>query len=106
MFMPTINITFSKVYTEVLRALPLLALLGTSIMWVDTRYMHKEISDTRFIELQIKLVQNNIRDYHRMIEDGVELSPTEKMELEMEQDQLKFLINERNKVLDLGGLPE
>lgn len=104
--MPTINITLSKVYTEALRALPLLALLGTSIMWVDTRYMHKEISDTRFIEIQIKIVERNIRDYHRMIEEGVELSPSEKMELEMEQDQLKFLRNERNKVLDLGGLPE
>lgn len=86
--------------------MPLLALLGTSIMWVDTRYMHREISDTRFIELQIRLVERNIRDYHRMMEEGRELTPQERMDLEMEQDQLRFLRSERNKVLDLGGLPE
>lgn len=75
-------------------------------MWVDTRYMHKEISDTRFIELQIKIVERNIKDFHRLMESGVELSPSEQLELEMERDQLKFLTNERNKILDLGGLPE
>ena len=104
--MPKLNIDLSKVYTEVLRALPLLALLGTAILWVDTRYMHREISDTRFIELQIKMVEINLQGYNRRLGNGEELSPQEQLEYEMERDQLKFLMNERNRVLDLGGLPE
>lgn len=100
------NEKLSKVYTEILRALPLLALLGTAILWIDTRYMHREISDTRFIELQIKIVRDNVQEYNRRIDNGEEFGAQEQLEFDMEKDQLRFLMNERNKILDLGGLPE
>ena len=103
--MPTQS-TWSKVYTELLRALPVLALLGTVVLWVDTRYMHKEISDTRFLEIRIEIVGDNVQEYNRRIDAGEVLTAQEQLEFEMEKDQLKFLMNERNKILDLGGLPE
>lgn len=75
-------------------------------MWFDTRYMHKEISDTRYIELQIKIVERNVKDYHRMVESGETPSPREELDFEMDKDQLKFLMNERNKILGIGDLPQ
>ena len=101
-----ININLSKWYHGVIAIMPLIALLGSGWFWLDTRYMHKEISDTRFIELQIRIVQSNVRDYNRRIDAGEDLNAQETLEYDMEKDQLKFLMNERNKVLDIGGLPE
>lgn len=106
MFMPDSKTLWSKFYTEFLRALPVLALLGTLVLWIDTRYMHREISDTRFLEIRIEIVRDNVQEYHRRIDAGETLSAQEQLEFDMEKDQLRFLMNERNKLLDLGGLPE
>ncbi len=104
--MPDSKTIWSKFYTEFLRALPVLALLGTVVLWIDTRYMHREISDTRFLEIRIEMVSDNVQEYNRRIDAGETLSAQEQLEFEMEKDQLRFLMNERNKLLDLGGLPE
>lgn len=85
-----------------LGAMPVLAAIATAIMWVDTRYMHREISDTRFIELQLRIVQAQVREYHRRVEDGKTLTPDELLQFELDKDQLKFLMNERNRLLGLG----
>jgi len=100
--MPEVTINLSKWYHFVLGSLPLLAFIGTALMWIDTRYMHKEISDTRFIELQIKIVQGQVRDAHRRLEDGKTLSADELIQFELDKDQLKFLMGERNRLLGIG----
>jgi len=80
-------------------------MIATAAMWVDTRYMHKNISDTRFIELQVRIVESNIKAYNRLIDSGVILSAEDNMRYEMEKEQLRILINERNRVLRIGDLP-
>ena len=104
--MAGVTINLSKWYHGLIAALPLLALLGSFALWLDTRYMHREISDTRFIELQIKIVERTVQDYNRRIDAGEVLNAQDQLDFEMEKAQLMFLMNERNKVLDLGGLPE
>ena len=104
--MAGITINLAKWWHGLIAALPILALVGSFALWLDTRYMHREISDTRFIELQIRIVQGNVRSFNRRIDNGEELNSQETLEFEMEKDQLKFLMNERNKILDIGGLPE
>jgi len=106
--MPEININLTKWYHFVVATAPVVAMFATGLMWVDTRYMHRQISDTRFIELQIKIVEGHIGSYHRIIDSGGILTATEKMKLELDMAQLKNLSAERNKVLgiDVGGLPQ
>jgi len=104
--MPQININLAKIATFFKVVTPVLAMIATAGMWIDTRYMHQDISNTRFIELQIRIVQGHIRDYTRIVDaDGV-ISASDTVQHEMDIDQLKNLMAERNKILGIGGLPE
>lgn len=100
--MSNVTINLTKWYHFVLGAIPLLALVGTTIMWIDTRYMHREISDTRFIEMQLRLVQMQVRHYNSRIRAGEVLTPEETIQFELDKDQLKLLLGERNKILGIG----
>ncbi len=104
--MPDVKINLTKWYHFVVAIVPVVAMLATGFMWMDTRYMHKEISDTRFIELQIRIVEGHIRDHNRIVDAGGELSAEDVFENEMDVDQLKNLMAERNKILGIGGLPQ
>ncbi len=101
-----INIDIKKWYHFILKAVPVIAMIATASMWIDTRYMHKEISDTRFIELQIRIVQGHIRDYTRIVDANGTITANDEVQHIMDIDQLKNLMAERNKILGIGGLPE
>lgn len=94
-----------KFYRRVLDFLPLVAMLFTLGIWVDTRYMHKEISDIRFIELQIKILDGQIKDYHRIVDAGGRLTADEKVKYDSDLQQLRNLMSERNKILGIGDMP-
>jgi hypothetical protein len=81
---------------------PVLATLGTFSMWIDTRYMHKEVSDIRFIELQRLLVETQVKMCSRDMDVGIDLSPQDQIKCEMYLEQLKGLMLERNRILDIG----
>ena len=98
----TINVT--KWYHLALALAPVISLIIVSVMWVDVRYLHKEIADNRFIELQIKIAEGHIQDYHRFIDSGGKPSPLERMKYESDADQLKKLIDEKNKNLGIGNI--
>ncbi len=104
--MPDVNINLTKWYHFVVAIVPVVAMIATGFMWMDTRYMHKEISDTRFIELQIRIVEGHIRDYNRIVDNNGDLSADDIFENDMDVDQLKNLMAERNKILGIGGLPQ
>ncbi len=106
--MPDININLTKWYHFAIAAAPVVAMFATGLMWIDTRYMHRNISDTRFIELQIKIVEGHVSSYNRILDSGGQLTASEKMKLELDMNQLKNLTTERNKLLgiDIGGLPQ
>ncbi len=101
-----INIDLKKWYSIILKSVPVLAMIATAFMWVDTRYMHRDISNTRFIELQIRIVQGHIRDYTRIVDSNGVITASDTVQHEMDKDQLKNLMAERNKILGIGGLPE
>ena len=106
--MPEVNLSLTKWWHYLVATAaalgPVITLLVSAWLWFDTRYMHREISDTRFIELQIKIVQGHIRDYHRLDEP----SPEDTTNYELDVDQLKNLQQERNRILGIAtlGLPE
>lgn len=100
--MSNVTINLTKWYHFVLGAIPLVAVIATTIMWIDTRYMHREISDTRFIEMQLRLVQMQVRQYNTRIKAGEVLTPEEQIQFDLDKDQLKLLLAERNKILGIG----
>ena len=72
--MSGININLSKWYHGLIAILPLLALIGSFWLWLDTRYMHKEISDNRHLSLQIDVVNLQLMEYNRIIDSGQALT--------------------------------
>jgi len=104
--MPNVSINLTKWYHFVLAIIPVVSMFATSFMWMDTRYMHKEMSDTRFIELQIRIVEGHIRDYTRVRDNGDVLSAVDEIKLNMDTAQLQNLMVERNRMLGIGGLPQ
>lgn len=104
--MSGVSINLTKWYHFVLATVPVVSLIATSLMWMDTRYMHKEMSDTRFVELQIRIVEGHIRDYTRVRDNGDVLSATDEIKLNMDLAQLQNLMVERNRMLGIGGLPQ
>ena len=104
--MPNITINMPKVFNFIKVIVPVVAMVATAGMWIDTRYMHRDISNTRFIELQIRIVQGHIRDYTRIVDANGVITASDNVQHEMDMDQLKNLMSERNKILGIGGLPE
>lgn len=80
--------------------MPLMVTAVNVGMWVDTRYMHTQISDGRHIDLQIRILQGNIRDYELMQETR-ELTPKEKNDLDIEKRQLANLLLRRQDIMGL-----
>lgn len=91
-----------KWYKHILQVLPVIAMLGTLSLWVDTRYMHKEISDIRFVELQVRIIEGQLQMYNRIVDRGDTLTLDEQWRYEMDTEQLKNLTTERNKMLGIG----
>lgn len=104
--MADVQINLTKWYHFAIAIVPIISAIATAFMWMDTRYMHKEISDTRFIELQIRIVQGHVKDHNRVVDSGGILSADDKFNHEMNKDQLKNLMLERNKILGIGDLPK
>jgi hypothetical protein len=98
--------TLTKWYKFIIFSAPMIAFIGTAGLWLDTRYMHRDISDTRFIEIQIMVVEGHVRDFTRTLDAGGHLTPSEQAAYELEKERLKMLIAERNRILGIGSLPK
>lgn len=83
--------------------LPILATVATFSLWVDTRYMHKTISDVRHIDLKIIILDRELKDWdRRMDKEGYILSPEEQREYDLFKSTIDFLSKERDKAVGLG----
>lgn len=87
-----------KAIIAVCTILPLLSLIGQGVMYVDTRYMHKQISDTRYIDLQIMIIQGQIRDYERLKDSGATITASDESVYETNMKQLDHLLKERQRM--------
>mgnify|MGYP001827460613 CR=1 FL=1 len=108
--MPEVNLSLTKWWHWLTAAVatlgPIIAAAATLCLWVDTRYMHRNISDTRHIDTQIMVVQGHLRDYARIIDAGGELSTQDKINFDLDKIRLQHLTTERNKLLGIGDLPQ
>ena len=104
--MAGINISLSKWYHGLIAILPLLALIGSFWLWLDTRYMHKEISDNRHLSLQIDVVNLQLMEFNRMIDAGQNLTASQQQKVDMLRFRLQLLEKEKQDGMQLGGLPE
>lgn len=84
-----------------LNLLQVISLIGMFFMWVDARYMHSEIANTRYVDLQIKITQSNIREYNRIKEMGVMTDPSDDTQYVLDLKELQLLMAQRNKILGL-----
>lgn len=82
--------------------MPILGVIGTAFLWLDTRYMHRQISDNRYIEMQILVLERSIEDYEDDLNAGVKIKPEDKRDYQLEVAQLESLLRERNKLLGIG----
>jgi len=96
-----ITVNISKWWHAVIAATPLLAMVATTAMWIDTRYMHREISERQYINLQYDMIEYHVRSYKKLIEEGHDLTVDEEMDYEARQRQLEFLEDERNRIMGL-----
>jgi hypothetical protein len=99
-----------KLASRLLRLLPVLMLITSIVYWVDARYMHKQafsiyndISDFRYNDLQIRVLEARLKIYTATLNSGGELSPDERVQYDTDLEQLKDLMKERNKALGLLG---
>jgi hypothetical protein len=97
------NPLMKKALTIFLTVMPILAMLGTGAMWVDTRYMHKQIADIRYIDMQIRIVKGHIKDFERLKDSGSELTTADETSYSTNMTQLDHLLVERNRMLGLGS---
>jgi hypothetical protein len=107
----TINV--NKWYHGLLGALPLLALIGSFWLWLDTRYMHvemgtqlKQISDGRHIQLQMDIIKLQLMDFNRRIDGGHALTTQEQQDFDMLKFRLQLLEEEKKNSQNYGGLPQ
>ena len=110
--MPNVTLNLSKWYHYVLAMVPVISLLGTLFFWLDARHISKtdytqftKIVDIRYVDLQIRLINGQIRDYNRIVDRGEVPSAQDTTDHDLDKDQLKNLTTERNKMLGIGGLP-
>jgi hypothetical protein len=82
---------------HLIRFLPLIALAVTMVLWVDTRYMHKQVSDIRYTNLQIQVLEGQVSAYHKLT------SPTadETLEYERLKERLTQHREEWNDILGI-----
>ena len=99
--MAPINPSLLKWYKRLFKILPLITFFGLITLWVDTRYMHKEVSDIRYIELQMRVMNGQIKTYKRMESAGGLISIEASWQHEMDVEQYKNLMKERNKLLGI-----
>lgn len=101
-YMPQITIDLKKWYKIFIKSIPLLALLGSGILWIDARHMHKDIADIRWLDVQISIINGHILDYTRIENPDA----ADDIAFKISLDRLNFLTEERSQRLGLKGLPE
>ena len=109
--MPDIKINLTKWWHYVVAVVatigPIITFCATMWLWLDTRYMHREISDRRSVDTQIMIIQGHLRDYTRIIDDkDRELSAHDKLSYDLDKTRLQNLQTERNRLLGIGELPK
>ena len=111
--MPNVTINLSKWYHYLFATIPLLSLVGSLWLWLDVRHIskneysqHTRVVDIRYVDLQIRLIKGQIRDYNRIVDRGEQPSAQDTTDHDLDKDQLMNLTTERNKMLGTGGLPQ
>lgn len=98
--MITINLT--KWWHAAIAAAPLLALIATFALWVDTRYMHKHIQARQNVEIQLDIAKYRVKQYMLMEKNGIALTVDEEMDYEARQRQVEDLEEEKNCLLGIS----
>jgi hypothetical protein len=85
---------------------PVFAMFATLWLWFDSRYMHKEMSNARYIDSQIRVVQIELDVFHRVVDSGEVLTSKQQSRYEALHAELSNLQEERNRQLGIGDLPQ
>lgn len=81
---------------------PLASACAVFILWVDARYMLRDMSDARFLDIRITMVEREVVRHERKVDkDGYVPTVQENREYSLLVTTLGALEKERNKVLGL-----
>ena len=85
-----------------LAILPLFFTISSGLFWIDTRYMHKSIAESQFLELQLIVYTRALKFYERKIDnEGYTPTTEETREYNLLLDTVSDLNVRRNKELGL-----
>ena len=76
-------------------------MLAPAIMWIDGRYMHSDIANIRYIDLQLSLIEKNVRDYQRLVDTKAVITAADETNYHLDVETIKELQQQRNKLLGI-----
>ena len=80
----------------------LISAFCTLVLWVDSRYMHKEMADMITVELRLETYTRSMKFYERKIDDQNHTpSMEETREYEITKQMVLDLTRQRNVLLGL-----
>ena len=97
-----ITVNLSKWWHALLAATPLIAMIATFGLWVDTRYMHRHIQARQNIEIQLDIANYRVKQYMLMEREGIELTVDEQLDFEARKRQVEDLEKEKNCLLGIA----
>lgn len=81
--------------------LPLISIVLSTALWVDSRYIHRTIADVRNISLQIQIIDLAIAKYEQKMDEDGELTATERRLYDISVNELTYLQEERKRLIGL-----
>ena len=78
------------------------SVIWNTAIWIDSRYIYRNISDQRWIDTQIMVLRSDIREYNRHIASGNIPSEQEAIDYDLAKSRLEWLLEERDKLMGMG----
>lgn len=86
----------------ILTVLPFIFTMASGLLWIDTRYMHKEMAEAQYAEIQLVLYTRSLKFYERKIDkEGYVPSTEETREYNLLLKTVEALTEKRNESLGL-----
>jgi hypothetical protein len=90
-----------KAARSIAAILGVVTMITPLILWVDDRYMHNDIANIRYIDLQINLIEKNLRDYQRLVDTRAIVTAADETNYQLDISSIRELQKQRNKMLGI-----
>jgi len=81
---------------------PLIIGLCTAVIWVDHRFVPKTAALIQHIDTQILIINGHLRDYNRLVDQGMPISSQDRTNFELDKLELQSLKSRKAKAQGLA----